>query len=115
MQSSSEKIRELNDRFRAGDTTICGRVLVTAGVQGLVDQLPNLDFASVVQAVARFNNFTSDNDPHQEHDFGSFEIESEKLFWKIDYYSADMQHRSEDPADLGKTVRVLTVMLAGEY
>lgn len=115
MASSSEKIRELNDRFRAGDTTISGRVLVTASVQGLVDQAPNLDLASVIQAVASFNEFTSENDPHREHDFGSFEIHSERLFWKIDYYAPDMQHGSEDPADLGKTVRVLTIMLASEY
>ena len=77
MASSSEKIRELNDRFRAGDTTISGRVMVTAGVQRLVDQAANLDLALVIQAVARFNDFTLDNDPHQEHDFGSFEIHSE--------------------------------------
>lgn len=53
MESSSEKIRELNDRFRAGDATISGRVLMTAGVQGLVEQAPDLDLASVIQAVAR--------------------------------------------------------------
>jgi len=33
-----------------------------------------------------FDNFNADNDPHGEHDFGSFELEGEKLFWKIDLY-----------------------------
>lgn len=115
MESSSEKIRDFNDRFRAGDLTIPGQALVTAGVQRHVDQAPNLNLASVIQAVASFNEFTSENDPHQERDFGSFEIHGERLFWKIDYYAPDMEHGSDDPADLGKTVRVLTIMLASEY
>jgi hypothetical protein len=37
----------------------------------------------VVQAFAAL---TQDNDPHQEHDFGSFELAAENFFWKIDYY-----------------------------
>ena len=50
-------------------------------------------------AVQSFSNFTKDNDPHGEHDFGSFEIEGETYFFKIDYYALDMQAGSEDPAD----------------
>jgi hypothetical protein len=36
--------------------------------------------------VIAFDDFTADNDPHKEHDFGSFELDGEKLFWKIDLY-----------------------------
>ena len=50
-------------------------------------------------AVQSFSNFTKDNDPHGEHDFGSFEIEGETYFWKIDYYDLAMQFGSENPAD----------------
>jgi hypothetical protein len=32
-----------------------------------------------------FDTFTNDNDPHRERDFGSFDLDGEKLFWKIDY------------------------------
>jgi hypothetical protein len=48
-------------------------------------------------AVRGFDAFTEDNDPHGEHDFGSFCLAGERLFWKIDYYSKDLRSGSEDP------------------
>jgi hypothetical protein len=65
--------------------------------------------------VAEFKSFTEDNDPHGEHDFGSFDIVGRKFFWKIDYYDRQCQYGSEDPADPEKTTRVLTVTLAEDY
>jgi len=65
--------------------------------------------------VIAFDDFNADNDPHGEHDFGSFELEGEKLFSKIDYYDLAGEFGSEDPTDPKKTLRVLTVMLAEEY
>ena len=55
------------------------------------------------------------NDPNGEHDFGSFEIADQKIFFKIDYYNLEMDGGSEDPADPAKTTRMLTVMKAEEY
>ena len=55
------------------------------------------------------------NDPHGEHDFGSFEIAGQKFFWKLDYFDAEMKYGSEDPADPSKTTRVLTITFASEY
>jgi hypothetical protein len=106
---STEKIRELNDRFRT--TMQGGMVLVTTGI----DMLPSDVKAMVIRRVATFSDFNEDNDPHGEHDFGSFELAGRKFFWKIDAYDADMQFGSEDPADPAKTTRVLTIMLADEY
>jgi hypothetical protein len=63
---SAEKIRALNDAFRT--TMTGGRVLLTAGV----DALPSDVKAMVIRRVATFSEFTADNDPHGEHDFGSF-------------------------------------------
>ncbi len=115
MDSSSDTIRDLNDRFRTGDETIPGLVFVTVGVQQLVDRSPGFDSPLLVDAVASFDSFTRDNDPYNEHDFGSFKFGGERLFWKIDYYAPDLQLGSENPADIGKTIRVLTIMLASEY
>ncbi len=62
-----------------------------------------------------FSDFDDDNDPHGEHDFGVVEMRGYKCFWKIDYYDADSEMLSPDPADPDVTRRVLTVMLADEY
>ena len=56
--------------------------------------------------------FTPDNDPHGEHDFGSFEYAGKTIFWKVDCYDRDLNYGSPDPADENVTERVLTVMLA---
>ena len=105
----AERIRELNDRFRM--TMTGGRVLMTAGVNALPSDVK----AMVVRRVATFSDFNADNDPHGEHDFGNFELAGRKFFFKIDYFDANMEFGSEDPADPAKTTRMLTIMLAEEY
>ena len=57
--------------------------------------------------------FTPDNDPYGEHNFGSFEHNGIRVFWKIDYYDRNVEYGSEDPSDPAQTTRVLTIMLAG--
>jgi hypothetical protein len=84
---------------------------MTAGVAAL----PEEDVARVLDRVRRFDEWTNDNDPHGEHDFGSFDIAGVTYFFKVDYYSPDMNGGSEDPADPEKTTRVLTIMRADEY
>jgi hypothetical protein len=106
---SAEKIRSLNDGFRR--SMIGGRVMLTAGV----DALPSDVKAMVIRRVATFSDFNADNDPHQEHDFGAFELAGRRFFFKLDYYDLAMEFGSEDPADPSKTTRVLTIMLAQEY
>ena len=115
MADNSEAIRSLNDRFRKGDSSILGKVLMTAGVQSLMDIDPQMRLGEVIVAVRSFNDFSEDNDPHGEHDFEAIDMLGKKLFWKIDYYAPHMLHGSEDPSDTAKTVRVLTIMLASEY
>jgi hypothetical protein len=107
--SIADRIRVLNDNFRS--TFVGGQVVMTQGV----NTLPIDIRARAILAVQSFGKFTEDNDPHHEHDFGSFEIEGEAYFFKIDYYALDMTGGSEDPADPEKTTRVLTIMRADEY
>ena len=103
------RITELNDQFRR--TLAGGRSTMTIGVQALGPAL----IAKAVVAMQKFTDFTVNNDPYGEHDFGAFEVDGHRLFFKIDYYSRGMESGSEDPADPAKTVRVLTLMLAAEY
>lgn len=84
---------------------------MTAGIRAL----GLADVVAIAQKVISFNAFDDANDPHGEHDFGSFDHNGSKIFWKIDYYAHDMQHGSADPSDPAVTCRVLTVMLASEY
>ena len=85
--------------------------MMTAGINVLSDHTK----ANILTAVRSFNAFDEDNDPHGEHDFGSFEVDGEKGFWKIDYYDTSMEGGSEDPSNPETTTRTLTIMLASEY
>lgn len=106
---SAAAIRELNDAFRK--TFSGGKVVMTASVT----DLPDMVRANALLEVTRFDAFSPDNDPHGEHDFGSFEMVGRTFFWKLDYYDATMEFGSEDPSDPSKTTRVLTLMLAEDY
>ncbi len=103
------KIRDLNDAFRrTGDG---GRMLLTAGIGAL----PVQHQVEILMRVRAFDEFTEDNDPHGEHDFGSFMHGRLKLFWKIDYYDRAIDLNSDDPPGSEDLERVLTIMLAEEY
>jgi hypothetical protein len=76
--SKSDRIRVLNDNFRS--TFVGGQVVMTQGV----DALPIDTKARVLLAVQSFSNFTKDNDPHREHDFGNLKVEGESYFFKVE-------------------------------
>lgn len=108
-----DQVRLLNDEFRKAGPMASSEAqwLMTRGVLASGDDwLPD-----VVKAVQEFAEFTADNDPYGEHDFGSFELAGERLFWKIDYYNLALDAASPDPSDPEVTRRVLTIMLASEY
>lgn len=107
--SRTQKVAELNDLCRTQG--IGGLVVQTAGVNAL----PSSTQAVIHDQVRNFDAFTEDNDPYGEHDFGLFDCQGHRVYWKIDYYAPDLDHGSEDPADPTQTVRVLTIMLASEY
>ena len=106
---STDKIRQLNDAFRT--TFTGGRVMLTASVEALPSDVK----AMAIRKVATYDDFTAENDPHGEHDFGAFDLADRKFFWKIDAYDRDCRFGSQDPADPAKTTRVLSIMLAQDY
>ena len=69
----------------------------------------------MIGAVIDFDDFTVDNDPYGEHDFGTLDVMGHKICWKIDYFDEHMDCASPDPADANVTSRILTIMLASEY
>lgn len=103
-------IAELNDRFRQGDMTL-GQYIITAGVQALAPEKQ----VELIQLVRCFDQFTADNDPYREHDFGKVALDGEDYFWKIDYYDPTLTRHSDDPKSPNATRRIMTVMSASEY
>ena len=120
---TATRIAALNDLLRKGG--FGGTVYFTSGVR----ERGQAFAIDALRAVREFADFTPDNDPYGEHDFGAVLVPEKlrrpvqaasagrlrKVFWKIDYYAPGLTQGSEDPSDPGKTARVLTIMLAEEY
>ncbi|QUS40702.1 DUF3768 domain-containing protein [Tardiphaga alba] len=106
-------IREFNDQLRRRLPLAQpgSRVLLTAGVQRLREH----ELTALIMAIRDFSDFTADNDPHGEHDFGAVEQNGERFFWKIDAYDRQMEFGSPDPLDPSVTMRVLTILRADEW
>ena len=108
-QGKSARIRQLNDQLRC--KTLGGRIVITRGIEALGSRAA----ANVLAAVARFDNFTEDNDPWGEHDCAVLTVDGRRIIFKIDYFDRDLRWHSPDASEPAVTVRVLTVMLAEEY
>jgi len=107
--AKSKIIAHLNDIFRK--TGFGGKIVITEGIANL-----NMSYQTeIFQIIRAFNDFTKDNDPYDEHDFGVVKIFEKSVFWKIDYFDRNSNYGSEDPTDPNQTKRVLTIMLAEEY
>jgi hypothetical protein len=102
-------IRCLNDTFRT--TFAGGQVMLTQGILTLGGEAQRI----ILERVRGFDDFCTDNDPHGEHDFGSFDHEGHRVAFKIDYYDLSLTYGSENPADASVTRRVMTIMLMDEW
>ena len=114
-----EKIALLNDELRK--KLISGELFkadskdkayITRGASVFVNGMNRMQF---LNNVALYRNFTEDNNPHGERDFGNFMYQKEKIFWKIDYKDNAMMYHSPDASDPSQTIRVLTIMKASEW
>ena len=110
---TNQRVQAKNDAFRK---TVMfaphpdGKAVMTPGVASLGSSV----CAWIYKQIAEFDDFTEDNDPYGDHDFGSIQPQGlPKIFWKIDYYEdADMEYGAEDKLN---AYRVLVIMLSEEY
>ena len=109
MDTKTARIRALNDDLRQHLTG--GTAVITLGVAALGAEAVE----RIVKTIAVFDDFCHANDPHEEHDFGSFEADGHLIMFKIDYLDRDLSMHSPDPADSSVTQRVITILLAEEY
>jgi Protein of unknown function (DUF3768) len=103
------RIRELNDQLRC--KAIGGRIVITRGIEALGTD----GVRQVLGTVAKFDDFSEENDPWGEHDCATLTVGGHRLIFKIDYFDRDLAYHSPDASDPAVTERVLTVMLAEEY
>ena len=68
-----------------------------------------------MKTIGVYDDFCHANDPYEEHDFGSFEVDGHTIFFKIDYFDKSRSYHSPDPSDPSVTERMITIMLAEEY
>lgn len=97
-----EQIAARNDALRARIPYISkpNVLAITCGVAGLQPDA----VADILREVKNIDVFPEGDDPWHEHDFGAFDHDGHKIFWKIDDYGG------YDGYEL-----ILTVMLAEEY
>ena len=106
----------LNDQFRRNPTGgIPGCLIATEGILGLLG-CDRRRTSEMYALVASYSDFSEDNDPHQEHDFGSFVFNDNNCLWKIEYFTdRNCTHNATLPQDAESCYRVLTIMLKDEY
>jgi hypothetical protein len=107
--TDTDRIRLLNDQLRKNLSG--GGAIITLGIAALGAEAVE----RLVKTIAVFDEFCHANDPHEEHDFGSFKFDEVDVIFKIDYYDRSLNFHSPDPADPSVTTRVITLMRADEY
>jgi hypothetical protein len=109
METKTARIRALNDDLR--QRLIGGMAVMTPGIAALGPEA----VARIVKTIEVYDDFCHANDPHEEHDFGAFDADGNRVFFKIDYFDSSLTVHSPDPSDSNVTKRVITIMLAEEY
>ena len=82
----AEAIARLNNALRKRG--VGGTIMVTWGVLAIT----GYNSAELSGALAAYDAFDAENDPHGERDFGDLTLWGEDMFWKVDYYSQDLRY-----------------------
>ena len=104
----AEQIARLNDQVRLG---AAGTIMITQGVK----RISGFDAAELSALLANYDDFTHENDPHGDRDFGLISYKGWDVIWKIDSYDKELKFGSDNPADPAVTTRILTLLLASEW
>ena len=82
----TKRIRELNDHVRQRITSpwknpsgVRANIFKTQGI----DALPIEDQLTILASIREYDDFTEDNDPHGEHDFGSLDHNEQKKILEV--------------------------------
>jgi hypothetical protein len=117
-RSLAQIIAEQNDKFRrnifaqtVSDDMPKGEIVMT---EGIAAQSPEFK-AEVFKRVMEYDKFDEEADLHDWHEMGVIEVAGEKVWFKIDLYDLNMEFGTEDPSNLDKTRRVLTILFPSEY
>ena len=106
-------IAEQNDRFRSGwpASGVPGKFVLTCEIAARPSTFRN----ACLSAVMAYDDFNEGIDPYRTHEMGAFDIEGERVWFRIDAYDERYEYGSEDPTDLSKTRRVLTILFPHEW
>ena len=91
--TQTARIRALNDELRKDFNR--GHAVMTMGIAALGAEA----VARIVKTIEVYDDFCHENDPYEEHDFGSSEAEGHTIFFKIVYYDPALTVHSPDPSD----------------
>jgi hypothetical protein len=83
MDTKTARIRALNDQLRQNFAE--GIAVMTPGVAALGSEAVD----RIVKTIAVFDDFCHANDPHEEHDFGAFDVDGHTILFKIDFMLAE--------------------------
>jgi hypothetical protein len=82
VEPKTARIRALNDELR--QRLIGGMAVMTPGIAALGQEA----VARIVKNIEVYDDFGHANDPHEEHDFGAFDADGNRVFFKVDYFDS---------------------------
>lgn len=113
-KSRTEQIAELNDRARHGLDNAAKVIFTTNLLNELSDGSRRGDVVAQARIMIAMRECDfSDGSP--ERDMAWFEVDGVRCMMKIDYYDANFEWGSENPANAAETRRAITLMQPEDY
>jgi hypothetical protein len=105
--TTKNQIRDKNDFLRKSlpNLPLPHKVVFAEGASG---HHPVVLY-EVIEKIRDFKDFTEEDDPYKEHDFGTVEAGGTEFFWKIDYTDEAYENFKTDG------IRIFTIMEASEW